>query len=338
MKIQATFWSQLKRALTEIVDDNGAALEKIDRVEDSSIDSASVAYVLAASDLFKYLSELPNAAEVTFSLGRKMIRPTAFGELSMCILLAPTVADAVRALARFSKHDVPLIDLAYQETTTEGRISIGFRQPVDSKSEALIVAFCVCMAETKIERLTGRARNIKKLELTQSSKGYEPHYRKYLLLSPKIDHGDNVIVLNRPVLDSANPHADPIAFDNFVSAFISREELKVAAIRIEVRVRERVMSNIRTPPSIAQMASSLRLSNRQLRSALSKEETSYQEIVRSCRIEYATALFRNPALSLSDISHRLGYSELSAFTHAFIRWTGKSPSAYRIDLLSRLSV
>jgi AraC-like DNA-binding protein len=74
-----------------------------------------------------------------------------------------------------------------------------------------------------------------------------------------------------------------------------------------------------------------------LRLVLAREKSSYQAIVRSCRVEYATALFRDPTISLSEIAHRLGYSDLSAFTHAFNRWTGCSPSRFRRELESRAS-
>jgi AraC-like DNA-binding protein len=39
-------------------------------------------------------------------------------------------------------------------------------------------------------------------------------------------------------------------------------------------------------------------------------------------------------MALSEIAFLLGYSELSAFSRAFRRWTGVSPRDYR-DRLSR---
>jgi hypothetical protein len=36
-----------------------------------------------------------------------------------------------------------------------------------------------------------------------------------------------------------------------------------------------------------------------------------------------------------QIAYRLRYSDLSAFTHSFSRWTGKSPSTVRIEMLPR---
>jgi AraC-like DNA-binding protein len=38
-------------------------------------------------------------------------------------------------------------------------------------------------------------------------------------------------------------------------------------------------------------------------------------------------------LPLTEVALLLGYSELSAFTRAFTRWTGQSPRAYRQSLV-----
>jgi AraC-like DNA-binding protein len=37
----------------------------------------------------------------------------------------------------------------------------------------------------------------------------------------------------------------------------------------------------------------------------------------------------NETLALAEIAFSLGYSEVSAFNHAFRRWTGQSPGDYR---------
>ena len=43
----------------------------------------------------------------------------------------------------------------------------------------------------------------------------------------------------------------------------------------------------------------------------------------------ALNLLENETLALGEIAFSLGYSEVSAFNHAFRRWTGQSPGDYR---------
>ena len=37
----------------------------------------------------------------------------------------------------------------------------------------------------------------------------------------------------------------------------------------------------------------------------------------------------DPSLSIAEVSFALGYSEPSAFTRAFKRWSGRAPAEYR---------
>jgi len=43
----------------------------------------------------------------------------------------------------------------------------------------------------------------------------------------------------------------------------------------------------------------------------------------------ALNLLENETLALAEIAFSLGYSEVSAFNHAFRRWVGQSPGDYR---------
>ncbi|MGH7803734.1 MAG: helix-turn-helix transcriptional regulator, partial [Candidatus Binatia bacterium] len=90
-----------------------------------------------------------------------------------------------------------------------------------------------------------------------------------------------------------------------------------------------VMARIGAPPSLAELASRTRLTVRQLRFALTREGTSYQRLVRECRVAYFRELARNPAMSVAEIGDRLGYSDAAHFSAAFKRWTGQSPSDFR---------
>ena len=50
-----------------------------------------------------------------------------------------------------------------------------------------------------------------------------------------------------------------------------------------------------------------------------------------CKVGYG--IVEDPAKTVTDVTFLLGYSQQSAFTRAFRRWTGMSPSAYRATKL-----
>jgi AraC-like DNA-binding protein len=80
--------------------------------------------------------------------------------------------------------------------------------------------------------------------------------------------------------------------------------------------------------SVAQI---LGLSARTLSQRLAEEDTSYDEVVDRLRRSLALQYIKEPSISLGQIAWLLGYGEPTSFSHAFARWTGKSPSEARSE-------
>jgi AraC-like DNA-binding protein len=77
------------------------------------------------------------------------------------------------------------------------------------------------------------------------------------------------------------------------------------------------------------VAKKLAMSTRTLARKLAVENTTYEEVVDHLRRSLALQYVKEPSLSLSQIAWLLGYEGSSSFNHAFLRWTGRSPSASR---------
>ena len=77
------------------------------------------------------------------------------------------------------------------------------------------------------------------------------------------------------------------------------------------------------------VAKTLGHSERTLTRRLADENTTYEEVVDQLRRSLALQYIKEPTLSLSQIAWLLGYEGSSSFHHAFVRWTGRSPSATR---------
>jgi AraC-like DNA-binding protein len=77
------------------------------------------------------------------------------------------------------------------------------------------------------------------------------------------------------------------------------------------------------------MSGLLGVSVRALSGRLEENGTSFKQIVEDVRFEMAKQLIQNTDMPLRDISERLDYSEISAFTRAFSRWSGIAPGNWR---------
>jgi AraC-like DNA-binding protein len=112
------------------------------------------------------------------------------------------------------------------------------------------------------------------------------------------------------------------------------EHLLATLPQVEPGLRNRVEAIIRAQlchdsPSASLVAKRLGLSERSLVRRLREEGTSFTELLGDIRTEMAREFLAQPEISLSEISWMLGFSEQSAWTRAFKRATGKSPSAWR---------
>jgi AraC-like DNA-binding protein len=97
---------------------------------------------------------------------------------------------------------------------------------------------------------------------------------------------------------------------------------------------DRVRSTIRVKlpngyPSLEQVAAELRVAPSAIQRDLAEHGLTYKDAVEHMRKSLAQMYLEQRQLPLTEIAFLLGYSELSAFSRAFARWTGMSPRAYR---------
>ena len=77
------------------------------------------------------------------------------------------------------------------------------------------------------------------------------------------------------------------------------------------------------------IARKLGMSSRTLSRKLADERTTYAEILDGLRIVLAKRYLVEEELPVSEVAWLLGYKEVSSLTHAFRRWTGKTPRQFR---------
>jgi AraC-like DNA-binding protein len=84
-----------------------------------------------------------------------------------------------------------------------------------------------------------------------------------------------------------------------------------------------------------QIAEKLHFSQRTLARRLASEGVTFSNVLEHLRIDLARQYLSHPDLSISRIAWLLGYREVSAFTHAFKRWSGRTPRIARAEGLAR---
>jgi len=96
------------------------------------------------------------------------------------------------------------------------------------------------------------------------------------------------------------------------------------------RVRSELLRQIRVGvPSLDAVARALGTGARTLQRRLRGEGVSFAGVAGEVRASLADEYLRDPALSVSEVAYLLGFSEPSAFSRAFRRWTGRTPESAR---------
>jgi AraC-like DNA-binding protein len=133
-----------------------------------------------------------------------------------------------------------------------------------------------------------------------------------LLLEP-------VILANPSVLEALEPVARRL-MDRLYSDKLWTDHVSQTQSRMLLKGQK---------PSIEAVAGELAVSIRQLQNRLSEEGTTYQCLFDRVRREIALNFLDDQDMSMADIAFLVGFSDQSGFNHAFKKWTGMTPGAYR---------
>ena len=81
---------------------------------------------------------------------------------------------------------------------------------------------------------------------------------------------------------------------------------------------------------VGEVAAQLGMSRRTLARRLAAEGLTFADVLAELRVALAKRELQDRGLTISQVAWLLGYREVSAFTHAFKRWTGKTPREVRM--------
>jgi len=130
--------------------------------------------------------------------------------------------------------------------------------------------------------------------------------------------------LQRPLLRS-----NPITLE--VTREICDRTLREMSLRggVARQVHEVISGDLRRYCDVESVAAELSMTSRTLRRRLAEDGTTFQDLLREIRTQFAITYLRETEMKIEDIADRVGFSDAANFRHAFRRWTDKSPSEYR---------
>jgi len=116
--------------------------------------------------------------------------------------------------------------------------------------------------------------------------------------------------------------------DHIVTRYLAHRSRTDIVNRVKAATLDTLGDGNTTEKAVADL---LQLSPRQLSRKLQSENTNFRTLLSECRRELAEQYLRDSARSLTEIAFLLGFSEASAFSRAYRRWTGMSPTEARLS-------
>lgn len=139
----------------------------------------------------------------------------------------------------------------------------------------------------------------------------------------------NEILFDEKYLDLNLPLA------NSLTRELLEEQCKIQEValfghkNVEDKIRQIIKGIENEIPNLENIAQMCFVTARTLRRKLKEQGVTFQQLVNEELSKKALYYLSTTNLSVEQISMRLGYSESASFIHAFKRWTGKTPKAYR---------
>lgn len=153
-------------------------------------------------------------------------------------------------------------------------------------------------------------------------------FRRFFQCPLSFDAGQNVVVFDATWLNRRLPTDDP-ALRGLLLKQIDMLEAEHGS-NLPAQVSSVLRTALLTGHAKAeQIAALFSMHSRTLARHLDASGTRFQVLVDEVRFEIARQMLEGSATDIAQIAEALGYADPSAFTRAFRRWSGTTPSQWR---------
>jgi AraC-like DNA-binding protein len=263
-----------------------------------------------------------------FTLARDF-DPREIGLLYYVMASSPTLGDAFKRIARYSRITNEALVFGYQEGNRL-TVSVSY-SGVARHSDRHQIEFCMFGAVRLCRMLTGQHIVPQHFTIAHHRPEAAPEMLRFVGTKVEFGADTDEFALNVEARELPLVHAD-----TYLNALLLKYcEAALAYRRGDASQLRTRVENAISPllphgrVRVEDVARTLGMSNRTLARKLSDEGLNFTEILQQLRRDLAVRYLDDRKLHVSKIAWLVGFQEVSAFTHAFKRWTGKTPSEIR---------
>ncbi|MDO3721525.1 AraC family transcriptional regulator ligand-binding domain-containing protein [Marinobacter sp. chi1] len=278
---------------------------------------------------------------LSFALARQL-RLTIHGTLGFAALTSPTFSAAVASVQRYLQLRAPFLSMDYSITGNQVRMYLhaepGLPELYDFLLET-VSATLIYLTEQLLDRgIAGQRGLIMEqgklpgviVRLRAPEPPYYPRFECQLPVRFEYGQPEDTLVFPLELMTVPMRLADADA------SRMAREQCELELQKalkeqgdISLAIRNMLRMMPGPLPSLEATAERFFVSSRTLKRRLAERDTSYREIVEAVLKDRAIQLLRYTNKSATEIAYELGYADLSNFSRAFRKWTGKSAGEFR---------
>jgi AraC-like DNA-binding protein len=266
------------------------------------------------------------------SIGLRLAAELPMGHwdaMDFMIAASATVGDAVERIERY----FVLISTAVDHRTVRVGDELHVRRehrPGVTRSRAA-TELAVATIVRRLRALSATPVNPRWVAFAHARGAAASAYERSFGCPVYFERDADVIALSLELLDAPMAAAQPalcVVLERHASLLIER------ASRADEGVVQQVRAAVATElhngaPTLATVARRLATSARTLQRRLDAQGQRFLSIVEETRFELARGYLADPQISLGEVGYLVGFADPSAFSKAFRRWSGESPTSFR---------
>jgi AraC-like DNA-binding protein len=279
----------------------------------------------AMTRLFKVCAEVTHDPYFGLTVA-KFLHVSNLHAVGYALLASTSLMDFCRRLQRYFRLVSQVAEIDVVEHGAEVALVTRPLYPVCAESEdawqAVVVRFTREMFEREYKPLRVQFRH----DCPPAGAG---PYERYFGCPIAFGFAEAMLVFDRKAMDRPLTGACPEiaqANDRLAASYLARVERS----DVVAMTRSAIVNLLSTGECTRRrVADNLHLGEATLQQRLAQRNTSFQALLDDTRHGFALDYIQQSALSVTEITFLLGFTDVSNFNRAFKRWTGKSPSSYR---------
>ena len=250
--------------------------------------------------------------------------PTTFHALGYSALASETLREALERSARYSRVVTTGARIVLHDAGDEVEVGLIASLPPEQIVAASIDAGLASLVILCREGRGGQLDPVR-VTLTRATSGCTDRFRAFFGCPIELGAAQNALTFRATDLDARLPTANPVLLrvnEQVLTDYVARLDRSEIVVQVQARLFRHLPSG---EVGESSMAHALGLSLRSLQRKLGARGVTFRGVLDDTRRQLAEQYLKDSTLSVSEIAYLLGFAEVSSFSRAFKRWTGRAP-------------